>query len=129
MKLLELFDISHLRLREIATDYRARPGFAAVSLGKNDAGEPCLVYEPIVAWCPDYMEDGGLEAVMTRQNNPRCHPHIVRCPDGSLIDVKDIDDDDDEISLDTEFGAIDESLALLYLLDDMHRDHRSHEEK
>jgi hypothetical protein len=125
MKLLDLFDTSHLRLREKATEYRARPGFAVVSLGKNDAGEPYLIYEPLVAWRPNYMEDGGMEGRTTRQNNPWCFSHIVRCPDGSLIDLDDIGDDD-EFSLDSEFRSIDEAEALFILLDDTHRDH--HEE-
>jgi hypothetical protein len=113
MKFLNLFDRSPLR--EKATQYRARPGFAVVRLAKiyADAGDPLrLTYEPIVAWRPLLREDGGIEA--QTEDGRWCYPHIVRCPDGKLIEF----DPEVEISTDMEFRSIDKAEALRHLLND-----------
>jgi hypothetical protein len=97
--------------RAAIVERRARAGFAAVRLGKNDAGEPCLVYEPVVAWRVQYRDDGTLcDAIFAETKNGRwCYPRFVRDPDGNFL----------EWSAQSGYSAaLPEAEVLEYFLDD-----------
>ena len=111
MKIFDPVDRSNLRKKGArAVEYRTRPGFTFAEIDADSGGPLRLTYKPIVAWRPQYQEDGGIAA--QTEDGRWCHPEIVRCPNGDLIKF----DPKVEISADTDFPVITEAEALRHLL-------------